>query len=64
MQEPVLWPPATGSKIGMADLIEVSSQVVGMEQEGERSRCGKGKLEGIYLRRKERGKGSRSRQGK
>ena len=36
MQEPVLWPPAAGSKISMADLIEVSSQVVGMEQEGER----------------------------
>ena len=36
MQEPIFWPPAAGSEIGMADLIEVSSQVVGMEQEGER----------------------------
>ena len=40
MQEPVLWPPAVGTEISMADLIEVSCRLVGMEWERDSVREG------------------------
>ena len=36
MEELVLWPPTAGTEISMADLIEVSCRLAGMDWEGER----------------------------
>ena len=52
--EPVLWPPATGTEIGTADLIEVSSQEVGIRKEGERDLVRAGERDSALEGRRER----------